>query len=55
MSAFPKTLLVVEDGAGTDDAFFMIVEKEELAENGQAIATYEKVSSGRVKITKEIV
>lgn len=53
---FPKTIKVVQRNLEEDNPYLMVIEDDsELEENGEAIATYEKVSTGRVKITKEIV
>jgi len=53
---FPKIIRVVEEDAGGESTYLAVVTDDtDLQENGQAIATYERVSIGRVKITKEIV
>lgn len=54
---FPKTISLVYNDEG-DDSFLSVidVEKDDLHEyNGQTVVTYEKVSTGTVRITQEIV
>lgn len=57
MSKFPKTINVVYNDEG-DNSFLSVidVEKDNLHEyDGQTVVTYEKVSTGVVRITQEIV
>ncbi len=54
-SNFPDEILVKREISG-EDSWLQVVERDsEMEEDGQAIATYQKVSVGHVRITKEIV
>ncbi len=52
---FPKTIRVKQDNNGEAYWLSVVEQDNEMEEDGQAIATYERVSVGHVKITKEIV
>lgn len=55
---FPKTLHVVQNGEGTDDAFLMIVDldKDDLQDYADApIASYTKVTVDTLRIPKPFV
>ena len=56
-TVFPKTIHVKQDvSVSGDEKWLSVVEDDmEMDENGQAIALYQLVSIGRVKITKEII
>ena len=56
MTAFPKTIRVVQNGKG-DDMFLMTIEKDrDLDEfDGEPIAIYERKNVGRIQVTREIV